>query len=115
MFCIDTLNVYYTFRCNATIANGFHYLGTYCELSIDTSGSDFCVLYNLCVNATIEDPDNADEFCRTDVTTYKTEKVESIDKGGLEEYKLNNIDTLMSNVKFRFRKRTLLSRKDGVG
>lgn len=66
-------------RCNVTAPDGFYYRGTYCESSISGGGSGLCVLYDRCVNATVENPNEADEFCQTNVTTYHIEKVESVD------------------------------------
>nr|XP_012150968.1 PREDICTED: integrin beta-nu isoform X1 [Megachile rotundata]XP_012150969.1 PREDICTED: integrin beta-nu isoform X1 [Megachile rotundata] len=68
-------------RCNVTTEDNFYYLGTYCESSISSGGSALCVLYNPCVNATVEDPEMVDEFCQTNVTSYKTELVNVVDKG----------------------------------
>ncbi|CAK9828369.1 Integrin beta-nu [Anthophora retusa] len=68
-------------RCNVTTPDGLYYRGTYCESSISTGGSDLCVLYNSCVNATKNDPDRANEFCQTNVTTYKTEIAKSLNAG----------------------------------
>lgn len=75
------------FRCNVTATDGFKYRGKYCESSI-SSDSSLCVLYDGCVNATIENPDKADEFCRTNNITYNTERVKSIDKGELNKRSL---------------------------
>ena len=82
-----------THRCNVTAPDGFYYRGTYCESSISGGGSGLCVLYDRCVNATVENPNEADEFCQTNVTTYDTEKVESVDIGKLRERKLNGTIT----------------------
>lgn len=68
-------------RCNATTTDGFKYRGTYCESSISSGGSGLCVLYDACVNATVENPDKADEFCRANNTIYNIERVKSVDKG----------------------------------
>ena len=68
-------------RCNVTATDGSYYRGTYCESSISAGGSALCILYNPCVNATIEDPQNADEFCQTNETSYETKLVDSVDKG----------------------------------
>lgn len=73
------------FRCNATTIDGFKYRGTYCESSINSGGSGLCVLYDACVNATVENPDKADEFCRANNTIYNIERVKSVDKGELNE------------------------------
>lgn len=88
---INVSNV--THRCNVTAPDGFYYRGTYCESSISGGGSGLCVLYDRCVNATVENPDEADEFCQTNVTTYDIEKVESVDIGKLRERKLNDTIT----------------------
>ncbi|XP_071876633.1 integrin beta-nu isoform X1 [Bombus fervidus] len=68
-------------RCNVTAADGFYYRGTYCESTISTGGSGLCVLYDRCVNATVEDPKKANEFCQTNIITYNIERVESVDIG----------------------------------
>ncbi|KOC66084.1 Integrin beta-nu [Habropoda laboriosa] len=66
-------------RCNVTALDELYYRGTYCESTISTGGSGLCVLYNSCANATINEPDRVNEFCQTNVTTYKTEIVKSVD------------------------------------
>ncbi|XP_031850006.1 integrin beta-nu [Nomia melanderi] len=68
-------------RCNVTAEDGTYYRGKYCELSVGSGGGSLCALYNACVNATIENPQGIDEFCRTNVTDYTTKKVDSVDKG----------------------------------
>lgn len=68
-------------RCNVTAPDNFYYRGTYCESSISAGASALCVVYNDCVNATIEEPEKAAELCRTNSTTYNTVIVESVNKG----------------------------------
>ena len=68
-------------RCNVTAGDGSYYRGTYCESSVSAGGSGMCVLYNSCVNATIENSQKIDQFCRTNVTSYRTESVNAVDAG----------------------------------
>ncbi|XP_017881120.1 integrin beta-nu-like [Ceratina calcarata] len=68
-------------RCNVTASDGLYYRGTYCESSISAGYSALCVVYNECVNATVEEPEKAAELCRTNITTYNTVKVKSVNRG----------------------------------
>ncbi|CAL7940439.1 unnamed protein product [Xylocopa violacea] len=68
-------------RCNVTAEDGLYYRGTYCESSISARGSGLCVIYDACVNATVENSELVDEYCQMNDTNYITEKVESIDTG----------------------------------
>ncbi|KAG7198720.1 hypothetical protein KM043_001711 [Ampulex compressa] len=68
-------------RCNETAADGLLYRGTYCESSASAGGSGLCILYESCVNATLEDPGRSEEFCRTNITSYRTERVDAVDAG----------------------------------
>ncbi|XP_076243950.1 integrin beta-nu [Calliopsis andreniformis] len=68
-------------RCNVTAEDGSYYRGTYCESSISTKGRDLCVLYNSCVNATFLNSQKIDQFCRMNITVYRSEIVESVDPG----------------------------------
>ncbi|XP_053982497.1 integrin beta-nu [Hylaeus volcanicus] len=70
-------------RCNVTATDGSYYRGTYCESSISVGGSMLCPLYNPCVNATIENPRTIDQYCRTNVSDYSTERVDSVDVGNV--------------------------------
>ncbi|XP_020300729.1 integrin beta-nu-like isoform X2 [Pseudomyrmex gracilis] len=84
-------------RCNETAADGLYYRGTYCESSASASGSGLCILYNSCVNITLEYPEKAKELCQTNTTLYKTERIDVI-------------DTVFSN-----RRRALLFCEDDTG
>lgn len=75
----DTSIMFY--RCNVTTEDGTYYRGKYCESSIASGGKSLCTLYNACVNATIENPQEIDQFCRTNVTEYATKQVDSVDQG----------------------------------
>ncbi|OAD54370.1 Integrin beta-nu [Eufriesea mexicana] len=103
-------------RCNVTTADGFYYRGTYCESSTGAGGSGLCVLYNPCVNATIEDPDKVDEFCQTNNTTYNTEKVKSIDTGN-EHYcfvkTVKDKTTCLIHYIYEFQKNNIVTLKIG--
>lgn len=68
-------------RCNETAADGLYYRGTYCESSASAGGSGLCILYNSCVNVTVEYPEKAEELCQTDTTLYKTARVDAVDVG----------------------------------
>ncbi|XP_076167863.1 integrin beta-nu [Ptiloglossa arizonensis] len=68
-------------RCNVTAPDDSFYRGTYCESSVSAGGSGLCALYNSCVNATIENPPQIDQYCRTNVTNYSTIRVDSINLG----------------------------------
>ncbi|XP_043264500.1 integrin beta-nu [Colletes gigas] len=68
-------------RCNVTAADDSYYRGTYCESSASAGGSGLCSLYNSCVNATVENPEEIDQYCRTNATVYTTETVDSVDFG----------------------------------
>ncbi|RLU15411.1 hypothetical protein DMN91_012405 [Ooceraea biroi] len=65
--------------CNETDTAGLYYRGTYCESSASAGGSGFCILYNSCVNVTVEYPEKAEELCQTDAILYKTERVDTVD------------------------------------
>ncbi|XP_067216749.1 integrin beta-nu isoform X2 [Linepithema humile] len=68
-------------RCNETAADGLYYRGTYCESSASAGGSGLCILYNTCVNVTVEYPEKAEELCQTNTTFYKTVRVDTVDIG----------------------------------
>lgn len=69
------------YRCNETAADGLYYRGTYCESSASAGGSGLCILYNSCVNVTVEYPEKAEELCQTNTTLYRTERVDTVDIG----------------------------------
>lgn len=58
------------------------------------------------MNATVEDPGKVDEYCQTNITSYKTENVGTVDLGKLKESKLN--DTAISWIDIFSRTRALL-------
>lgn len=64
--------------CNTTAIDGLFYRGTYCESSASAGGSALCVLYNPCVVAVVEDSDEKEELCRTNITVYQTERVDTV-------------------------------------
>ena len=69
-------------KCNVTApADGLFYRGTYCESSASAGGTGLCILYESCVNATIEEPKNSQQFCEPDgMSPYRIEaNVDEID------------------------------------
>ncbi|XP_011864288.1 PREDICTED: integrin beta-nu isoform X1 [Vollenhovia emeryi] len=66
-------------RCNETDVDGLYYRGMYCESSASAGGSGLCILYNSCVNVTVEYPEKAEELCQSNTTLYKTERVDTVD------------------------------------
>ncbi|XP_046835815.1 integrin beta-nu [Vespa crabro] len=68
-------------RCNTTAPDGLYYRGTFCESSASSGGSDLCVLYNSCVNATVEISQDAEKLCHTNTSFYQIQRVESVDTG----------------------------------
>ncbi|XP_063975895.1 integrin beta-nu-like [Diachasmimorpha longicaudata] len=68
-------------RCNVTSpGDGLLYRGVYCESSASAGGSGLCVLYEACVNATIETPEIADKVCHRDGNnSYGTEIIDTVD------------------------------------
>lgn len=70
-------------RCNVTApADGLLYRGTYCESSASAGGSGLCVLYESCVNTTVEEPSMARKFCEPEgMAPYQMESVDEVDTG----------------------------------
>ncbi|XP_011300911.1 integrin beta-nu [Fopius arisanus] len=68
-------------RCNVTApGDGLLYRGLYCESSASAGGTGLCVLYEACVNATVETPEVADKVCNHEGNSpYGTELVETVD------------------------------------
>lgn len=68
-------------RCNTTAPDGLFYRGTFCESSASTGGSDLCVLYDSCVNATVEGSQDVEQLCQTNTTFYQIQKVDNVNTG----------------------------------
>ncbi|XP_074102068.1 integrin beta-nu isoform X1 [Cotesia typhae] len=68
-------------RCNVTApGDGLLYRGTYCESSASIGGSGLCILYESCVNVTVETPEKTDEYChRNGTSKYEIERVHEVD------------------------------------
>ncbi|KAK2584328.1 hypothetical protein KPH14_006719 [Odynerus spinipes] len=66
-------------RCNTTAADGLFYRGTFCESSASSGGSGLCILYNSCVNATVESTQDAEQLCQTNGTFYQIQRVDNVD------------------------------------
>lgn len=66
-------------RCNTTAPDGLFYRGTFCESSASSGGSELCILYNSCVNATVEVTQDAEQLCETNTTSYQIQRVDSVD------------------------------------
>ncbi|KAI4479526.1 hypothetical protein M0804_010923 [Polistes exclamans] len=68
-------------RCNTTAADGLFYRGTFCESSASSGGSGLCILYDSCVNATVEVAQETEQLCQTNTSFYQIERVDTVDTG----------------------------------
>ncbi|XP_034935978.1 integrin beta-nu [Chelonus insularis] len=68
-------------RCNITApSDGLLYRGTFCESSASAGGSSLCVLYEDCVNATVEESNDIVEYCHLNKSNeYKIQRVDEVD------------------------------------